>query len=177
MPTPKKIAAVQEFRERLENSQIAIMSQYVGIDVGQVTELRKQLREAGVVYKVYKNTLAKRALDEIEAGAAAEMMDGPTAWAFCEDPVLPAKILKNFAKTAKMVTMSGGVLNGKVIDAAQVAALADLPSRDQLIAQVVGTIAAPLRNLVGTLNAVPRNLVSVLDQIKEKKEKEEASAA
>jgi len=142
-----------------------------------VTQLRKQLREAGVEYKVYKNTLAKRALDEIGAGAAADMMNGPTAWAFCADPVMPAKLLKEFGQTAKMVTMSGGVLEGKVIDASQVMALADLPSREQLLAQVVGTIAAPLRNLVGTLNALPRNLVNVLDQVREKKEKEEASAA
>lgn len=167
---------VAEFRERLEQNKIAIMSQYVGINVARVTELRRQLREAGVEYKVYKNTLAKRALDEIGAGAAAELMTGPTAWAFSDDPVLPAKLLRDFGKTAKMVTMSGGVLDGKVIDGAQVAALADLPSREQLLAQVVGTIAAPLRNLAGTLNALPRNLANVIDQIREQKEKE-ASAA
>lgn len=175
MPTQAKIDVVQEIREKIENNQIAIMTKYVGINVEAVTALRRQLREAGVDYKVYKNTLAKRALDELGLVDAADFMEGPTAWAFCEDPVTPAKVLKDFGKQSKFVVMGGGVLEGKVVTAEQMQALADLPSRDQLLAQVVGTIAAPLRNLVGTLNAVPRNLVNVLDQVR--KQKEEADAA
>ncbi|MBI2423669.1 MAG: 50S ribosomal protein L10 [Candidatus Hydrogenedentes bacterium] len=169
MAKPEKIASVAEFKERLEASEIAIVTQYVGITVAQVTELRVKLREAGVEYKVYKNTLARRALAELGLEGAADTMNGPTAWAFSKDPVAPAKILKEYGRLIKKVTMSGGVLNGRVLNAQDVQNLADLPSRDQLLAIVVGTIAAPLRNTIGTLNALPRNLVNVLDQIQKQK--------
>lgn len=175
MANPEKIASVAEIKERLENCEIAIASTYIGINVEAVTNLRRRLREAGVEYKVYKNTLARRALKELDL-EAADCMTGPTAWAFSSDPVAPAKILKEFAKKSKQITMVGGVLGGKAVSADQLNALASLPSREQLLAQVVGTIAAPLRNLVGTLNAVPRNLVCVIDQIQKKKAAEEAAA-
>lgn len=174
LATPKKISDVAEIKERLESSEIAIATKYIGISVEEVTELRKQLRDAGVEYKVYKNTLARRALRELEIEEAADCMEGPTAWVFSADPVAPAKILKDYAKKVDTVGMMGGVLGGKPVDAAQLAALASLPSREQLLAQVVGTIAAPLRNMVGTLNALPRNLVNVLDQVKKKAEEEAA---
>jgi large subunit ribosomal protein L10 len=176
MATPEKEAAIAELKENIQNSTVAIMSQYKGISAEQVTVLRAQLREMNVTYRVYKNTLAKRALNELELGSAGDYIDGPTAWAFSDDPVAPAKVLKEFGKKVKSVTMLGGVLDGEVIDAAKLAALADLPSRDQLIAQVVGTIAMPLRNLVGTLNAVPRNMVQVIEAIRKKKEEEGEAA-
>jgi len=175
LPTPQKESVVAEIKKLISNNEIAIMAQYVGLNVAQATQLRKQLREAGVQFKVYKNTLSRLALRELGVEAAADMMEGPTAWAFSKDPVTPAKVLKEFAKEAPFVAMRGGVLSGSVINAAQLDALAELPSRDQLIAQVVGTIAMPLRNAVGVLNALPRNLVNVLDQIR--KQKEEAQAA
>ena len=175
MAKPEKIADVAEIRERLENCEIAIATKYIGINVAEVTELRRILREAGVEYKVYKNNLARRALRELELESAADCMEGPTAWAFSSDPVAPAKIFKDFAKKTQEVGMMGGVLGGKVVTADQLKALASLPSREQLLAQVVGTIAAPMRNLVGTLNAVPRNLVGVIDQIQKKKAAEEAA--
>jgi large subunit ribosomal protein L10 len=174
--SPEKVAAVTEIKERIESSKIAIMTQYVGINVEQVTDLRKRLRDADVGYKVYKNNLAKRALEELELGDAASHMDGPTAWTFSEDPVAPAKILKEFSSEVNFVAMCGGVLDGKVVSKEQLEVLASLPSRDQLLAQVVGTIAAPLRNFVGTLNALPRNFVNVLDQIKKQKAEEPSSA-
>lgn len=175
MARPEKEAVVQDIKERIEGNQIAIVSQYIGITAEQATALRKSLRENDVSYTVFKNTLAKRALDDLGLGDAASFMEGPTAWAFSKDPVTPAKLLKEFGKTNPKVTMTGGILEGKVVTVDQLKALADLPSRDVLLAQVVGTIAAPLRNFVGTLSAVPRNLVNVLDQIK--KQKEEGGAA
>jgi large subunit ribosomal protein L10 len=175
MATQEKEAAVAEFRARLEESEIAIASRYIGINVEQVTDLRRRMREAGIEYKVYKNTLARIALREKGVEAAADLMEGPTAWAFSKDPVAPAKILKEVGATVKFVSMRGGVLSGKVVDGKQLEALASLPPREQLLAQVVGTIAAPLSNLVGVLNAVPRNLVNVLDQVR--KQKEEGSQA
>lgn len=167
---PEKAAAVAELKQRLQESEIAIITGYQGINVEADTALRQKLRDSGVEYKVYKNTLATIALRELGLEGAAQYINGPTAWAFCKDPVAPAKILKEIAATNKFVIMNGGVLSGKVVSGAQLEALASLPSREALIAQVVGTIAMPLRNLVGTLNALPRNLVNVLDQIKKQKE-------
>ena len=175
MATPEKIEAVAEFKQRVENSQIAIATKYIGINAAQITDLRGRLRNGNVYFKVFKNTLVRRALDEMGLGEAGNAMDGPTAWAFCEDPVSPAKILKEFGADVPVVVMNGGILDGKVLSKDQLIALADLPSRDVLIARVVGTIAAPLRNLVGVLSAPTRNLVNVLDQIR--KQKEEAGAA
>ena len=176
MANPEKIAAVAEIKERIESSEITIMTQYVGINVEQVTELRKRLRDADIGYKVYKNNLAKRALDALDLGDAAVHMQGPTAWTFAQDPVSPAKIINGFSKEVSFISMSGGILDGKIISKEQLEALASLPSKEQLIAQVVGTIAAPLRNFVGVLSAVPRNLVNVLDQIKKQKEEEPSAA-
>ena len=177
MATQKKIDDVAEIKAKLEQNEIAILTKYVGINVAKVTALRKRLREAGVDYKVYKNTLARRALSELGLESAADFMEGPTGWAFSEDPVAPAKVLKEFSAEVNVVSMAGGVLSGKVVTAEQLNALASLPPRDQLLAQVIGTIAAPLRNLGGVLNAVPRNLVNVLDQIKKQKEEGGAEAA
>ena len=175
MPTQEKIDAVAELRERLQKCQIAVMTKYVGINAGQSTELRRRLRDQKVDLKVYKNTLAKRVLDELGLGAAAKYMDGPTAWAFSQDPVAPSKIFRDFGKDVPKVQVNGGILTGKVLSKVQIEALAELPSREVLLGQVVSTIAAPLRDLVGVVNALPRNLVNVLDQIR--KQKEEGGAA
>lgn len=176
MPKPEKEAAVAELKQRLQESEAAIISQYVGINVAQVTELRRKMREAGVVYKVYKNTLAAIALNELGFDGVSKYMDGPTAWAFSKDPVAPAKILKEFSKLVDKVAMSGGIVSGKVVGPESLKALADLPSMDQLRAQLVGVIAMPLRNVVGALSALPRNLANVVDQIRKQKE-EGAQAA
>lgn len=175
MATPEKEAAIAELKENIQKSSVAIMSKYQGISADEVTRLRSALREQNITYRVYKNTLAKRALDELDLGAASQYFDGPTAWAFSDDPVAPAKVLKEFGKKVKKVSMVGGVLEGAVIAPERLIALADLPSREQLLAQVVGTIAAPLRNLVGTLDAVPRKMVNVVDAIRRKKEEEGAA--
>ena len=174
MPTPEKAATIEEFKQHVEKSQIVVATQYVGINAEQATTLRKKLREGNVQFKVYKNTLVKRALDELGYSEAASFMEGPTAWAFCEDVVAPAKLLKEYAKEAPCVAMMGGILEGSLVDQAQLDALASMPPREALLAQVVGTMAAPLRNFVSVLSAPTRNLVNVLDQIK--KQKEEAAA-
>ena len=175
LPKPEKESAVAEFKQRLQENEVAVISKYVGITVAQVTELRRKMRESGIEYKVYKNTLAAIALKEMGLEAAAKYMDGPTAWAFSKDPAAPAKILKDFSKLVDKVAMCGGVVSGKVVGPDSMKALADLPSVDQLRAQVVGVIAMPLRNLVGALSALPRDLANVVDQIR--KQKEEGAAA
>lgn len=176
MPKQVKIDAVEELKERIEASQLVVLTKYVGINAEKATLLRKKLREGHVEYKVFKNTLAKRVLDELKLSDAAKFMSGPTGWAFSKDPVAPSKILKEFSKDVPLVEMTGGILEGKVVSKVQLDALASLPSREVLLSQVVGTIAAPLRNFVSTLNALPSNLVNVLDQIKKKKEESGAAA-
>lgn len=177
MATPEKIATIAEFTEKLKNSEVAIATKYMGIKVEQVTDLRKKLRAAGVEFKVYKNTLVRLALRELGLEPAADFMEGPMAWAFSKDPATPAKILKQYANEVKFVSMAGGILSGKVVNKDQLMALASLPPREQLLAQVVGVIAAPLSKLAGVLNALPRNLVSVLDQIRRQKEETGAAVA
>jgi large subunit ribosomal protein L10 len=170
MARPEKEAAVAELKDDIEKSTVAILTQYQGITVEEVTNLRANLRAEKIKFKVFKNTLAKRALDELELSDAAAYMEGPTAWAFCEDPVAPARILKKASKDIEVLKIRGGILDGKPVDADMLNALADLPSRDELIAQLVGTLAAPLRNFVGTLQAVPRDFVGVLSAIQKKQE-------
>jgi large subunit ribosomal protein L10 len=176
MARPEKEASIAELKEDIQNCSVAILTQYQGITVEEVTNLRASLRAEKIKFKVFKNTLAKRALDELELSDAVAFMEGPTAWAFCEDPVAPARILKKFSKDIAVLQVRGGILDGKTVDAAMLDALADLPSRDQLIAQLVGTLAAPLRKFLGTLQAVPRDFVGVLAALKKKQEEEGAAA-
>jgi large subunit ribosomal protein L10 len=155
-------------KERLQNCSIAIASQYQGITVEQVTQLRSKMRAEGIKFKVYKNTLAERALSELNLEAAAKFMDGPTIWAFSTDPAAPARILKEFAKDVDKIKVQGGILDGKIVDAKMLETLADLPSRHQLLGQLVGVLAAPLQNFVGVMSAVPRNFLGVLEAVKAK---------
>lgn len=175
MATQEKIDTIAEFKEHFQKAQIAIATRYIGINAEQATNLRKKLRDENVVFKVYKNTLIKRALEELEMAGAVQFLEGPTAWAFSEDPVAPAKVLKEFSKDVPVVSMGGGVLEGKTISEDELTALAELPSQEELIAQVVGTIAAPLRNLVSVINAPLRDFATVIEQIR--KQKEEAGEA
>lgn len=170
MATPQKEAAIAELKERIEGSQIVVLSKYQGINAEQVTELRRRLREQQVEYKVFKNTLAKRVLDELGLDSAAAFMEGPTAWAFCDDSVAPPKVLKDFGREVPVVEMTGGILAGQVVSKDQLENLADLPPKDVLIAQLIGTLAMPLRNAIGVLNAVPRDFVNVVEQIRKQKE-------
>jgi len=175
LPTKKeKVDAVAEFKARVQENQVAIATKYIGITAIQSTELRRRLRKEGVQFKVYKNTLVRRALDDLGLSDANAWLDGPIAWAFSTDPVAPAKVLKDFSKEIPKVEMNGGILEGRPVDKAQLEALAALPPREALLAQVVGTIAMPLRNFVGVLNAPTRDFVNVVEQIR--KQKEEAAA-
>lgn len=175
MPKPEKEQTINELKECVTGSPIVIMTKYVGLNAAQVTDLRKKLRDEQVRLKVYKNTLAARALEELGLSEAIKFMEGPTAWAFGKDPVAPAKVLKDFAKKMPLVSPMGGIFEGRVVSKAQIDALANLPPRQVLLGQLAATVAAPLRNLLGVLTATPRNLVNVLDQVR--KQKEETGAA
>ncbi len=167
----EKARLVEEIKEKLGNCSSAILVDYRGLTVAEVTDLRKQFRESGVDYKVYKNTLTELAAKELGMDDIIPFLKGPTAIAFgVEDPVAPAKILNDAIKKLKKMEFKAGVVEGKVIDVDEIKALADLPSREELIAKMLGSMNAPITNLVGVLSGTMRSLVYALNAIKEQKE-------
>lgn len=170
MARPEKVAVVNEVYEKLTKAQSVVLVDFRGLTVQEATELRKKLREAGVELRVTKNTLTRLAAEKAELQDLNAYLEGPTALAFgYDDPVSAAKILSEFAKDHKKLELKGGVLEGRVIDQAMVTALADLPTREVLLGQLVGLMQAPLRNLANVLSAPIRNTVYVLDAIRQKK--------
>src|SRR5690554_2122700 len=169
MARPEKEAAVAEIQEKLSRSQSVIFADYRGLNVSEATELRKNLREAGVEFKVTKNTLTRLAAKNAEIEGLDDYLQGPIALAFgYDDPVSPAKILFKFAKDHKNLELKAGLLEGKIIDLDMVNALAALPSKEVLLGQVAGLLQAPIRNLVNVLSAPLRNTVYVLEAVRQK---------
>ncbi|NLM37081.1 MAG: 50S ribosomal protein L10 [Firmicutes bacterium] len=170
MARPEKVAVVDEVYEKMAKAQSVVLVDFRGLTVQEATELRKKLRAAGVELRVAKNTLTRLAAEKANLKELHAYLEGPTALAFgYEDPVSPAKILSEFAKDHKKLELKGGVLEGKVIDQAMVKALAELPSREVLLGQLVGLLQAPIRNLAYVLSAPIRNMVYVLDAVRQKK--------
>jgi large subunit ribosomal protein L10 len=150
-----KKAKVLEIRERMEKAQGMVFAKYQGLTVEEDTELRKQLRAAGIEYKVYKNTLTTLAARELGLEGIVSHLEGPVSVAFgYEDATAPARILNDFAKTHKKLELKAAIVEGNVYDAAGVAKLATIPSREVLIAQLLGSFKAPLSNLAYLLNAI-----------------------
>jgi large subunit ribosomal protein L10 len=166
---------VNEITEKLQNSVTAVITDYRGLNVAQATQLRNELRELNVEYKVLKNSLTKIAADKLGLQDLNQFLEGPTAIAFSkDDPVAPAKVLAKFAKDNKALEIKGGILEGKVVTINEIKALADLPSREELLAQVLRAIQSPLTGMANVLQGPLRNLVYVLEAIR--KEKETAQA-
>ncbi len=170
MNKEEKVAAVAAIKETLGNAEGVILTDFQGLTVKEITELRKTLRAANITYDVVKNTLAELAAQEAQIEGLEDYFKGPTAIAVSEDPVAPAKIISDFAKTHRKLTIKAGVVGGKVVDADAVKELAKLPSREVLLAQVVGGLAAPISGFLNVLSGNIRNLVYVLDAIKAQKE-------
>jgi len=167
-PRPQKVAVVDEVRERLSSANGALLTEYRGLGVGELARLRRSLRDAGGEYKIYKNTLVRFAVRDLGLDIEA-LLVGPTAIAFVEtDAAGVAKALCDFARTNPGLVIKGGLLGAKVLTATDASALADLPSRDQLLAQLAGTIAAPLQTFAGLLQALPRNLAYGLQALIDK---------
>lgn len=166
-----KEAEVAEIQEKIEKSQSVMFLDYRGLNVAEVTELRNKMRAAGVEYKVIKNTMIRRAAEKAGIEGLDNVLEGPTAVAFgYADPVAPAKILVDFIEDTKKTNLKGGVLAGKAMSEAEIKNLASLPSKEELIAKMLGSLNAPITGLVMALSGVPRNLVYALNAIKEKKE-------
>ncbi|MBD2844735.1 50S ribosomal protein L10 [Paenibacillus sp. IB182496] len=150
-----KQQAVEEIAQKLRESNCAVVADYRGLNVAQVTELRKQLREAGIEFQVLKNGLVRRATEATGLTQLDEVLVGPTAIAFGKDDVVaPAKILNTFAKSNDALELKGGVLEGQVVGVAEIKALADLPSRDGLLSMLLSVLQAPVRNFALAVKAV-----------------------
>lgn len=161
---------VQKIKDNLAASKGAVLADYRGLNVAQITDLRRQLREAGVEYKVVKNTLTRLAASELGIEGLDSYLEGPTAIAYGkEDAVAPAKILSEFAKINKDLEIKAGILDGKVIDLQSVKALAALPSREVLLAKVLGGMQAPMYGFANVLSANLRNFVYVLEAVRAQK--------
>lgn len=172
----QKVRLVQEYGERLGRAQVSIWAHYGGIRVGQLTQLRRQAQEAGAEVVVVKNTLMRRALEESGLPYDPAVMAGPCIVAFAYDDIAQAaKVMTDFARTSQeRLRIVGGIVGGRLVDAQQVASLTDLPSRDVLIARVVGGVQAPLSGLVGVLSSVLRGVVNVVNARKQQLEGSDA---
>lgn len=166
----EKERLVAELHEKFKEVRAVILTDFTGLDVAQLSRLRRQLQERGMEYRVVKNTLLRRASQKTALEALAEHFVGPNAVVLSyEDPVLPAKILVDFAKEEPELQIKAGFMEGRVLEPKDVKALATLPPREVLIGQMVGLLKAPLAMLVGVLQAPMRELVGVLQAIKEGK--------
>ncbi len=174
----QKKQVVAELVEKLKSAQAGVIVDYRGLTVEQDTDLRRKLREAGVEYKVVKNTLTRFAANEVGLGGLDEFLNGPTSLAVsADDPVAPAKVIADFAKSNECLKIKAGFLDGNVISLEEVDTLAKTPSRDTLIAQIMGSLNAPVSDLVRTLQALVDNGVEPADIKIDAPAEEAASAA
>jgi len=150
----EKQQAVNEIAAKLKENTTTVIADYRGLNVAQVTELRKQLRAADVEFQVLKNSLVSRAAASVELSELDSVLTGPTAVAFGKDAVAPAKILSEFAKKNEALKIKGGVVEGRVVDEAQIQALASLPSREGLLSMLLSVLQAPVRNFALAVKAV-----------------------
>lgn len=159
MARPEKVATVAEIRDRITESDATVLTEYRGLTVSQLANLRSALRPAGTDLKIFKNTLARRAANEAGVADLVPMLEGPTAIAFIKgDAVLAAKALRDFSKTADAFVIKGGMLGSRFISAAEVSALAEVAPREELLARIAGAFQGPLVKAAGLFQAIPRNL-------------------
>lgn len=151
----EKVKTVEEIAEKLSQSKGTVLADYRGLNVAQVTELRKKCRESGVEFKVYKNTLARRAAEKVGLGGLDEYLVGPTAFAFSmQDEISAAKVLADFAKKNEALEIKSGVMEGKILSVNEIKAIADLPSKEGLISMLLSVLQAPIRNFALAVKAV-----------------------
>ncbi|HKU70080.1 MAG TPA: 50S ribosomal protein L10 [Burkholderiales bacterium] len=170
----QKQAVVAEVSAQLANAQAVILAEYRSISVQDMTSLRKKARGSGVYLRVLKNTLARRAVAETPFKGLSEKMVGPLAYGISADPVAVAKVLQEFAKENEKFVIKGGAMPNVVMSPREVADLAKMPSRQELLAKLLGTMQAPIAKFVRTLNEVPGKFVRTVAAVKDQKEKQAA---
>ena len=179
MPQQYKIDKVAEISDKISSNAGLFVVGYSGLTVAQSQDLRKRLRGAGAEMKVFKNNLVRIALEQQGQPDISDMLTGPCAYVYYEkDPVEAAKVLKDFSKEAQdVLEVKGGISDGVAVSAAQVEAIADLPSREQLVGMVLNVSLSPVTGVVRVINGPIQSLINVLDAIKDQKEEEEKAAA
>ena len=170
----EKQAVVAEIGVQVAQAQAIVVAEYRGLGVAAMTDLRKQARGSGVYLRVLKNTLARRAVAETPFAGLSDKMVGPLAYGICSDPVKVAKVLHEFARGNDKFVIKAGALANQLMSAKDVAELAVMPSRDELIAKLMGTMQAPIATFVRTLNEVPGRFVRTLAAVRDQKEKQAA---
>ena len=171
MPRPEKVQAVTDIRERLEDARAVFLTEYRGLSVGAVQELRNSLREAGAEYKVVKMTLAKLAAGDAGIEGIDEYLEGPTALAFAKtDPVATAKALKDFSQSHDVFVLKAGYLSGNILSPEEISNLAEIEPREVLLAKIAGAAKAPLYSFAGMMASFNRDAASMFTQLLDKKE-------
>lgn len=171
MPRPEKVQAVSDIRERLEDAEAVFLTEYRGLSVKDVQDLRRSLREAGADYKVVKMTLAKLAATDAGIEGLDEYLSGPTAMAFAHsDPVATAKALKEFSRSNDVFVLKAGYLSGNIVTPEEVSTLAEIEPREVLLAKISGAAKAPLYRAAGLFSAFSRDAASMFSQLLDKKE-------
>lgn len=170
----EKAAVIDELNGRLADAQAIVVAEYRGLSVESLTQLRKEARQSGVYLRVLKNTLAKRCIVDSPFSELADSMVGPLIYAISSDPVAAAKVLVSFAKSNDKLVITAGVMPGQLIDVNGVKALATMPSREELLAKLLGTMQAPIAQFVRTLNEVPAKFVRGLAAVRDQKESQGA---
>jgi len=166
-----KKEVVAEVSERLKKAQTVVLAEYRGLPVEDITVLRSQARASGVYLRVLKNTLARRAVQGTPFEKLADHMVGPLAYGISDDPVAAAKVLHAYAKGNEKLVIKGGAMPNYVMTAKEVGNLATMPSREELLAKLMGTMQAPIAKFVQTLNEVPARFVRTLAAVRDQKEK------
>ncbi len=170
MPTVQKESLVDEIKERLTAAGGILMADYRGLTVKEMQELRTKVRDSGAELKIYKNRLTMIALRELAMPDLDEYLNGPTALVFVEgDPVAPAKALQDYAKEHQALEIKGGLVQSQVVGAAAVKAIASLPSREELVARLMGVLLSPVRGFMGMANAPASAFARVVQQVAEQK--------
>ena len=170
MAREEKGASIAELRDKLGNARGAVLTDFRGLSVAEITELRTLLRKSAVEYKVVKNTLIRRAAEGTPFEGLSAHFTGPTAVAFAHgDPVALAKVMKEFAAASPKVTLRAGFVDGKVLSAKDVETLASVPSREILLSRLVGGLASPIARLAQAFSGPPRKLAYVLESIRKQK--------
>ena len=170
MPTAAKVQEVERLTELLSSAQSVVLTDFTGLNVDSISTLRQKCREAGVQYRVVKNTLARRAVSAAGLEDLTPLLEGPNAWAVHEsDQLAAARVIEEFAKDNTNLRIRAGFMEGRVLSVDEVTALAKLPGRETLLAQTVGALQAPMAGFAGALNAVLRGFASVVDAYAKKR--------